>query len=315
MEDFATYILNEKDPIQKMLIVYYMSKKTNIFFDKSIILRTEIGRMFLNYTNADVDKNEVLTELLLCNCKKVDNPQKIGKLETYAKEGADYLSTLGFSKKFCHTCEGLNRYIPAEPREKESDILEVVDQFSGLILRRAEREAFTPQDALIILKERNLKNVENKYLEDFILFVNEMESVYIKDTVEVPVIRKLAFLCEKEPDVKSYIAKLSSRYSEEIDKLMKVNVKEKTEEVLYNESEKKTSKLEKAADKAKTVHETAHRFTRAINKSNNQTVLENNNSHVQRAFFDEETADRIMHGESDFKDIIQESRDQEEERI
>ena len=106
--------------------------------------------MFLNYSDLGVDKNEVITELLLCNCKKVDNAQKIGKLETYAKEGADYLSTLGFSKKFCHTCEGLNRYIPAEPREKESDILEVIDQFSGLILRRVEREAFTPKEALII---------------------------------------------------------------------------------------------------------------------------------------------------------------------
>ena len=315
MEDFATYILNEKDLIQKMLIVYYMSKKTNIFFDKSIILRTEIGRIFLNYANIDVDKNEVLTELLLCNCKKVDNPQKIGKLETYAKEGAEYLSTLGFSKKFCHTCEGLNRYIPAEPREKESDILELVDQFSGLILRRSEREAFTPQEALIILKERNLKNVENRYVEDFTLFVNEMENVYIKDTVEVPVIRKLAFLCEKEPDVKSYIAKLSSRYSDEIDKLMNINIKEKTEEVLYKDEER-PSKAQKAVDKAKAVHKATHRFTREIKKSNNRVFAENKDNNAQRAFFDDETADRILHGGANFKEIIEEGRkQQEEERI
>ena len=156
MEDFASYILNEQNHIQKMLIAYYMSKKTGIFFDKSIILRAEIGRMFLNYAKLDVDTNEVLTELLLCNCKKVDNPQKIGKLEKYAKEGAEYLETLGFSKKFCRVCEGLNRYTLKEEseREKESDVLEVVDQFCGLILRRAEREAFTPNEALIILKER-----------------------------------------------------------------------------------------------------------------------------------------------------------------
>lgn len=33
MEDFATYILEEENLSQKMLITYYLSKKTGIFFD------------------------------------------------------------------------------------------------------------------------------------------------------------------------------------------------------------------------------------------------------------------------------------------
>lgn len=242
MDSFASYLLNEPNYIQKMIITYYMSKKTGIFFDKSIILRTQIGRMFLNYASLDVDKNEVITALLLCNCKKVDNPQKIGKLETYAKEGAEYLATLGFNKRFCKICEGLNRYIPAEPRVKESDILELVDQFCGLILRRAEREAFTPKEALIILKERNLKNLKNRYLEDFIIFVNAMENVLIKGSVDVPVLRKLAFLTEREKDVKNFIAKLGNRYSEEIDRLMKVDLKKQAQEILYNNTLSSTKK-------------------------------------------------------------------------
>ena len=126
MEDFAMYILNEKDCVQKMLIAYYMSKKTGIFFDKSIVLRTEIARMFMNYAGLDVDKNKVLTAVLLCNCKKIDNAQKLGKLETYAKEGAEYLETLGFDKDFCKICEGLNRYSGIKRRKKESDILELI---------------------------------------------------------------------------------------------------------------------------------------------------------------------------------------------
>ena len=73
MEDFAMYILNEQDYIQKMIIAYYMSKRTGIFFDKSIILRTQIAKMFINYASLDVDMNEVLTAMLLCNCKKIDN--------------------------------------------------------------------------------------------------------------------------------------------------------------------------------------------------------------------------------------------------
>ena len=80
MEDFAMYILNEQDYIQKMIIAYYMSKRTGIFFDKSIILRTQIAKMFINYASLDVDMNEVLTAMLLCNCKKIDNSQKLGKM-------------------------------------------------------------------------------------------------------------------------------------------------------------------------------------------------------------------------------------------
>lgn len=315
MEDFAMYILNEKDHIQKMIIAYYMSQKTGSFFDKSIVLRTEIARMFLNYTGLDVDKNKVLTAVLLCNCKKVDNAQKLGKLETYAKEGAEYLSTLGFDKDFCSICEGLNRYSGIKRRKKESDILELVDQFTGLILKRAERDAFTPEEALIILKERNLKNVTNRYLEDFIIFVKAMEDVFIHDTVDVDVIRKLAFLAEREPDVKSYIAKLGNRYSPEIDKLMKIDIKEDAENLLYNKEEKvvtdeknkarqRINNNEKTVEKInKTVNKTkervedarsklhkAHRYTRKIYKTQSN-----------RALFSQETIDRIFNQKDTFK--------------
>ena len=39
MEDFATYILEEKDLAQKMMITYYLSKKAGIYFDKSIVFK------------------------------------------------------------------------------------------------------------------------------------------------------------------------------------------------------------------------------------------------------------------------------------
>lgn len=289
MEDFAMYILNEKDCIQKMIIAYYMSEKTGIFFNKSIILRTEIARMFMNYAGLDVDKNKVLTAVLLCNCKKIDNVQKIGKLETYAKEGAEYLETLGFDKDFCKICEGLNRYSGIKRRKKESDILELIDQFSSLILKRAERDAFTPEEALVILKERNLKNVTNRYLEDFILFVKAMEDVYIHDLVDVPVIRKLAFLAEREPTVKSFIAKLANKYSQEIDNLMKTDIKQDAEKLLYNKEEninKTVDKLDNSREKI----QVAQRYTRRIVKRKSQ-----------RALFSEDAADRILNHKTSFK--------------
>ena len=278
MEDFAMYILNEQDYIQKMIIAYYMSKRTGIFFDKSIILRTQIAKMFINYASLDVDMNEVLTAMLLCNCKKIDNSQKLGKMETYAKEGADYLFSLGFDKRFCKICEGLNRYSGIKQRCKESDILEVVDQFSALILKRVERDAFTPKEALVVLKERNLKNIKNRYLEDFIIFVNAMEDVNIRDSVEVPVLRKLAFLTEREKSVKSFIAKLGNHYAEEIDRLMKVNIKKQT---------KSKNKVTDAVQETKKKLQTAHRYTRKIHRSN-----------AERSLFSKEAANRIMNHES-----------------
>ena len=72
-----------------------------MFFDKSVVFKTEIARMFIDYMKIDVDKNLVLTACLLCNCKKVNDAQDIKRVHTYAKEGAEYLSTLGFDEKFC----------------------------------------------------------------------------------------------------------------------------------------------------------------------------------------------------------------------
>ena len=91
MNTFADYILEEEELDAKMEITYYLSKKTNIFFDKSIVFKTEIARLFLNYSKIQVDKNFVLTACLLCNCKKIEEAQNLNKIHSYAEEGAKYL--------------------------------------------------------------------------------------------------------------------------------------------------------------------------------------------------------------------------------
>ena len=63
-------------------------------------------KLFLENTDLGLDNNELITACLLCNCKKVDDAQKIGQLKTYAKEGAEYLVKLGFDERFCRICEG-----------------------------------------------------------------------------------------------------------------------------------------------------------------------------------------------------------------
>lgn len=129
MENFADYILSEKNYGKKLEIMYYLKKKVNIFFDNTVIFKSLIVKLFIETMEIDIDENIVITAMLLCGCKKINNAQDIEKIKSYAKEGAEFLSKLGFSKEFCLICEQHNRYSNSLPRKKESDILELADQF------------------------------------------------------------------------------------------------------------------------------------------------------------------------------------------
>lgn len=179
METFADYILSEKDLIKKMEIMHYFHEKTGVYFNKSVIFKTFLAKMFLDHTELNLDKNVILTACLLCNCKKTDCAQDLDKIKNYAKDGAEYLSELGFSNRFCKICEEVNRYSGSMRREKESDVLELVDQFGGMLLDRPERIAFKVDEALVLLEYRNLKDKNNRYLTKFKQFVNEMQEVLV----------------------------------------------------------------------------------------------------------------------------------------
>lgn len=185
METFADYLLKEPDLINKMDILNRLQrllkerKGITIFFNNTVIFKTEIVRMFIDYAHLNVDRNLVLTASLLCNCKKIDGPQSLESLHNYAKNGAEFLATLGFDERFCKICEEVNRYSGSEPREPESDILEIVDNFGGMLLDRPERAGYSPEKALIQLEESNLKGKENIYLEQFKKFVNQMQEVEV----------------------------------------------------------------------------------------------------------------------------------------
>lgn len=179
METFADYILSEKDYIKKMEIVYYLKKRVNIFFDNSVIFKTELTRMFIDDMKLDIDRNLVLTASLLCSCKKPEDSGDLSKIKSYAKEGAEYLATLGFDKRFCKICEEVNRYSGSSPREKESDILELVDNFGGMLLNRPERRGFPIDEALVLLEFRNMKGKNNIYLEKFKEFVYVTEGITV----------------------------------------------------------------------------------------------------------------------------------------
>ncbi len=231
MNTFADYILEEENLDAKMEITYYLSKKTKIFFDKSIVFKLEIARLFLNYAKIDVDKNFVLTACLLCNCKKVDNAQDINRIRTYAKEGANYLGEIGFAKRFCKVCEEINRYSNSNPREKESDILELVDQFGGMLLNRPERIGFKPDEALVLLEHRNLKDQYNRYLQTFIEFVNFIERIEISDMVNMTALRRLVKIYNETDELTKFIKKIVYEFEPKIDQLIAEQNKEIAKEM------------------------------------------------------------------------------------
>lgn len=219
MNTFAEYILEEQDLAAKMEIVYYLSKKSKIFFDKSVVFKTEIARMFLNYAKLDIDKNLILTACLLCNVKKINNAQDIESVHTYAKKGAEYLSGLGFNKRFCKICEEVNRYSGSNPRERESDILELVEQFGGMLLDRPERIGFKPDEALVLLEHRNLKDTYNRYIDIFMDFVNFLEKINMSELTSMPALRRLVKIHNETTSIMDFIKEVVYNYEPKIDKL------------------------------------------------------------------------------------------------
>lgn len=231
MESFAEYILSEKDLISKMEITYYLAKKKKIFFDKSVVFKTEIARNFLNYAKLDIDKNMLLTACLLCNCKKIDNAQNIESIHSFAKNGAEYLQLLGFSKRFCKICEEINRYSNSNPRERESDVLELVDHFGGMLLDRPERIGFKPDEALVLLEYRNLKDNYNVYLEEFKDFVGFMEEINMPDLVNMTAFRRLVKIHDESESLINFMKEVAYEYEPKIDKLIEKHLDSKSKEM------------------------------------------------------------------------------------
>ena len=271
MDTFADYILEEEDLASKMEIVYYLSKKTKIFFDKSVIFKTELLRMFLNYSKVQVDNNLILTASLLCNCRKIDNAQDLEKIHSYAKEGANYLRGLGFSKRFCKICEEINRYSNSNPREKESYILELVDQFGGMLLDRPERIGFKPDEALVLLEHRNLKDEYNRYLGTFIDFVNYLEQIYIEEITSMTALRRLVKIYNDTEELTKFIQKVIYDYQPKIDELMEEKNDEIANEILEENCEENQKNKTKNPTRALFSEETTKKILANI-KEEKMTV-------------------------------------------
>lgn len=186
---FADTILNEPELIKKVEIVRRYQKSTiDVFFDTTSILKSEIARLFIEHMNIEsVDKNKVITACLVYAFKRTNSRKEIERIKREKEEDKMFLRTLGFDSDFCKICGEYNRY--NEPndyeRENEGDVLELIDKFVGLIMNREDRPAFPVNDAIELLDTKLLNDIDNKYKNKFIQFVNELEKIEVSRAVGV----------------------------------------------------------------------------------------------------------------------------------
>ena len=172
MATFAEYILGESNFIRKVEIVHFLKKKQNIFFNNTVIMKAEIAREFIDIMKLDVDKNMVITACLMYSCLRIDTADEAERAKKSIEEDRKFLKEI---------CTEYNRTYSKtnDNREKESDILEIIDQFGGMLFNRQDRLAYSVEEAMHILKKKNLKNSGNQYLNLFEEFVDVMEDIKV----------------------------------------------------------------------------------------------------------------------------------------
>ena len=180
MATFSEYVLGEPNFIRKVEIVHFMKKKQDtLFFNNTVILKAEIAREFVDIMRLDVDKNSLVTACLVYSLLKIDSPEEPERAIKEAETDREFLESLGFSKSFSQLCTEYNRVLKFdEPRIKESDILEIVDQFGAMLVNRQDRLAYSVEEALFMV-EQNLRGINNKYFSIFRQFVSVMEDLKV----------------------------------------------------------------------------------------------------------------------------------------
>ena len=89
-----------------------------------------------------------------------------------------------------------------------------------MLLDRPERIGFQPDEALVLLEHRNLKDEYNRYLGTFIEFVNYLEQIRISETVNMTALRRLVKIYNETEELTKFIQKIVYEYEPKIDELM-----------------------------------------------------------------------------------------------
>ena len=76
-KSISEHILSEKEFGKKIELMNVLKEKEGIFFDNTVIFKALITKMFIDVMDIEVDENEVVTAMMLCQCKKINNAQDI----------------------------------------------------------------------------------------------------------------------------------------------------------------------------------------------------------------------------------------------
>ena len=106
----------------------------------------------------------------------------------------------------------------------------------GMLLDRPERIGFKPDEALVLLEHRNLKDEYNRYLETFIEFVNFMEKIEMNDLVNMTAIKRLVKIHNETETVTQFIENVINEYEPKVDNLLKQHMDNMAEGMLGNVS-------------------------------------------------------------------------------
>ena len=96
MQKIARFIYGQKSFMRKVEMVYYLKKLNNLFFDNSVIFKAELARMFIDSMCLDVDKNLVVTSVLVYSLKKVNSPQERSRILTEKQRDKEFLQLFSF---------------------------------------------------------------------------------------------------------------------------------------------------------------------------------------------------------------------------
>lgn len=180
---FAKKILEEKDLFEKVKIILHYQKATiHVFFDTTSIMKAELARLFMEKMKIrEVEQNIVITACLVYAFKRTNSPMEIERIKTEKEKDKAFLQELGFDERFCKICSEYNRYNQPENyvREKEGDILELIDKMVGLLMHREDRPAFPVNEALEVLETKILADAENQYEESFKKFIISLEKIEV----------------------------------------------------------------------------------------------------------------------------------------
>ena len=116
-----------------------------------------------------------------------------------------------------------------------------------MLLDRPERIGLNPDEALVLLEHRNLKNEYNRYLESFREFAQTFDKVYIQGVVNTTVFARLQKLVRESKDVPEFVNKLSVDYSVTVDQkivevLKNTTVETENKSLFTNETKEKILK-------------------------------------------------------------------------